>query len=89
MSARTTRCPLAAGVAAAGTGIVLLALVLGGGPLRAPHMHGPAIPGMASMAQRPATKSTIISSHAIPDVKGKQMISSHTARLTTLLQRRP
>lgn len=73
MSAVPARRPLAAGIAAAGTGLVLLALLLGGGDFRAPHLHGPAVPGMASMAERPATKSTVISSHAIPDVKGKQM----------------
>jgi quercetin dioxygenase-like cupin family protein len=60
-------------LAAAGTGIVLLVLLLGGSRFPAPHMHGPAVPGMASMAPRPATKVTIISSHAIPDMKGKQM----------------
>ncbi len=72
MSAVPARRPLAAGIAAAGAGLALLALLLGGG-FRAPHLHGFSVPGMASLAQRPATKSTVISSHAIPDVKGKQM----------------
>jgi quercetin dioxygenase-like cupin family protein len=73
MSALPARRSLAAGIAAAGTGIVLLALLLGGGKFPAPHVHVSAVPGMASMAQRPATKVTVISTHAIPDLKGKQM----------------
>ena len=71
MSALPARRSLAAGIAAAATGLVLLAVLPWG--MRAPHVHAPSVPAMASAAQRPPTKSTIVSSHAIPDVKGKQM----------------
>jgi len=69
MSARTGRHPAAVALAA-GTGLVLAALLLWSGRLPVVHQHAPA---MASLAARPGTKVTQISSHAIPDVKGKRM----------------
>ncbi|HTZ81514.1 MAG TPA: cupin domain-containing protein [Stellaceae bacterium] len=69
MSTRILQHPKAVGLAA-GAGLVLAALLLWNGRLPSFHEHAPA---MASMAPGVPTTSTIISSHAIPDMPGKQM----------------
>jgi len=72
MSAAIARHPGAVAIAA-GAGLVLAALLLLSVRLPAVHGHPPA---MASMAARPGTKVTVISSHAIPDVNGKRMTAA-------------
>ncbi len=71
MTPSILRQPLLSAGAAAAAGLVGVAVLLHGLAMHNTPLHGPH--WAASAAQRPATKSAIISSHAIPDVPGKQV----------------